>query len=309
MIPHFEPNGAIAACLLPFAEDLSIDEVEFGRHVKDIASVKGITAIAQAGEAESCSRRELERVLQILVKALDGKVPAIASVYQQGPEAADYSKFAEQQGVSALMLYPHRGMYPSGRFSRDVALEHVEQIASASSLPIMLFQFPSISRRNYPLEFMVELIERFPSITSIKDWSCDPLTHDRNIRVFQSHSRPVNILTAHSSWLMGSLAMGCNGLSSSAGSIIPEDQVALFEAIKSGNQRRAKSINEHMQILIEALYTDPAENLHTRTKVAAVELGRMKAAFVRPPLTALSDAEVASVRDAVRSYLNHKLGR
>ena len=39
--PDFVPQGVIPAVLLPFHEDLSIDELSFRAHLRDVAAVAG----------------------------------------------------------------------------------------------------------------------------------------------------------------------------------------------------------------------------------------------------------------------------
>ncbi|MCX7143392.1 MAG: dihydrodipicolinate synthase family protein, partial [Proteobacteria bacterium] len=64
---NYLPQGVIPAALLPFNEDFSIDEASFRSHLRDIASVEGISAItinAHATEVASCSFDEQVRVLE-----------------------------------------------------------------------------------------------------------------------------------------------------------------------------------------------------------------------------------------------------
>jgi hypothetical protein len=42
---HYLPHGVIPAVLLPFNDDLSIDEKSFRSHLRDVAATKGISAI------------------------------------------------------------------------------------------------------------------------------------------------------------------------------------------------------------------------------------------------------------------------
>ena len=67
---------------------------------------------------------------------------------------------------------------------------------------------------------------------AIKDWCANPQLHERQIRVLQSRARPVNVLTTHSSWLLSSLVLGCNGLLSGSGSVIADLQAQLFRAVQ-----------------------------------------------------------------------------
>lgn len=298
----FIPNGVFTACLAPYDDSLAMDLPAYRRHLADTISVAGVRGIAQAGEFESCTRDELKKVINVLVSTVGPTHATLASVYQEFDEAAEYSKFAEAAGVSALMLYPSRKMYNSGSFSADVARSHILSVAKATTLPILLFQFPRGGGRDYPLQFLKEIVAEVPRIVAIKDWSIDPLVHDQNIRVFQGLERPVNILTAHSSWLLGSLSMGSKGLCSSTGAIIPDEQVHLFEAVSSGAMERAARISARMQILSDVLYEEPVSELHSRTKLAAVALGRLPNANVRPPLVPLSEASGRKINNAVAEY-------
>jgi len=48
----YVPHGVIPAVLLPFDNDLAIDEASFRKHLRDVASVEGLSAITiNAGSA------------------------------------------------------------------------------------------------------------------------------------------------------------------------------------------------------------------------------------------------------------------
>src|SRR5258708_3813164 len=88
----FQPAGVIPAVLLPFHEDLSIDEAAYRAHLRDVASVEGLSVItvnAHASEVASCTFDEQKRVLQI-AKEESGNLPVINGVYADGSlEAID----------------------------------------------------------------------------------------------------------------------------------------------------------------------------------------------------------------------------
>ena len=68
--PSYVPHGVIPAVLLPFNDDLSIDEKNFRSHLRDVAAVTGISAItinAHSTEVASCSFDEQRRVLAIQI--------------------------------------------------------------------------------------------------------------------------------------------------------------------------------------------------------------------------------------------------
>ena len=178
---------------------------------------------------------------------------------------------------------------------------HFRAVADATDLPLICFNYARWTNLAYPLETIVRLAEAVPSIRAIKDWTAEPAEHERNVRTLQSLARPVNVLTTNSAWLMASLAMGCNGLLSGAGSIIADLQVAMFRAINAGDLTAARAINDRMQPITQVLYAPPFLDMHNRMKEAAVMLGRQTRAVVRPPLMRLSDAERARIAAGLKA--------
>lgn len=288
----YKPSGVSVACLVPFNDDFTLDEAELRSHIRDLLKTDGLAGFAQSSEAEVLSFDEWRRFVDIIGEEVDGRLPIILSIYGEGLEAAHQARAAQKAGASALMVYPPKG----GPFRPDVAFRHLELIAQASSLPIMLYQFPASSGRAYPFDTVMRLVETVPTITSFKDWSNDPALHQRFIRALQGRDDPVNVISAHSAWLLGSLAMGCNGLCSSVGSVICGLQIELFRAIKANDLIAARAVNDRIVPITQALYEVPTHDLHNRTKQALALLGRLRNAVSRPPLGLLPNEEVARLR-------------
>jgi 4-hydroxy-tetrahydrodipicolinate synthase len=136
-------------------------------------------------------------------------------------------------------------------------------------------------------------------VRAIKDWCNNPMQHERQIRLLQARARPVNVLTTHSSWLLSSLVLGCNGLLSGSGSVIADLQAALYQAVRANDLARARQLNDRIYPLAAAFYADPFVDMHNRMKEALVLLGRIPCAAVRPPLVKLTDAEIARIAAAL----------
>ena len=151
--PGWVPHGVIPAVLLPFNEDLSIDEASYRSHLRDVCAVEGISALttnAHASEVASCSFEEQRRVLAITVDEAGARVPVVNGVYaENGLEAARIAKMAHEGGASALLVFPS-GVFSFGQ-RPEMAIDHFRRIADASDLPIILFQYPLAGGQGYPL--------------------------------------------------------------------------------------------------------------------------------------------------------------
>src|SRR3954471_2751014 len=210
--PDFVPQGVIPAVLLPFHNDLSIDEPSFRAHLRDVAAVPGLSAItvnAHSTEVASCTLDEQRRVMEIAGEEVGGKLPIIHGVWADGSlEAARIARQAQAGGASALLVFPP-GPFTMGQ-SAEMALAHFKAIAAASDLPLIVFQYPLATGQGYPLATLLRLAEEIPTIRAIKDWCNSVPLHERQIRALHGLKRPVAVLTTHSAWLLSSLVLGCN---------------------------------------------------------------------------------------------------
>src|SRR5207248_1105879 len=229
---RYVPHGVIPAVLLPFNDDLSIDEKSFRAHLRDVAATKGISAItinAHSTEVASLGFEEQRRVLAIAQEEIGDRLPIVNGIWADGSlEAARIARMAADGGASALLVFPP-GPFALGQ-SPEMALAHFTRIADATDLPIIVFQYPLATGQGYPRDTLLKMCEQVPTIRAIKDWAGNVPQHEMHIRVLQSLPRPVNVLTTHSAWLFSSLVLGGNGLLSGSGSVIADLQAQLFAA-------------------------------------------------------------------------------
>jgi 4-hydroxy-tetrahydrodipicolinate synthase len=299
--PDYVPHGVIPAVLLPFNEDLSIDERSFRSHLRQVAATEGLSAItvnAHSTEVASCSFEEQRRVLDVAQDEIGNRLPIVNGVWADGSlEAARIARMASERGASALLVFPP-APFTLGQ-TPDMAIAHFRRIADTTELPIIVFQYPLATGQGYPRGTLLRLCEEVPTIRAIKDWAGNVPQHEMHVRMLQSLPRPVNVLSTHSAWLLSSLVLGCNGLLSGSGSVIPDLQAQLFRAVAQNDLAEARRVNDRIYPLARVFYADPWADMHNRMKEALVLLGRLPRAVVRPPLVKLGREEVERIREAL----------
>jgi 4-hydroxy-tetrahydrodipicolinate synthase len=299
------PHGVIPATLLALDDEMDIDEAATRRHLRQVATTPGLTAITvngHASEVHACTFDEQRRILAMSVDELGDRLPIISGVYADGShEAARIARMAEAEGASALLVFPPQTLSGGGQLRPEMVLTHFRRIADATDLPLIAFVYAETSGVMYPFDTLLRLFEEVPTVKAIKDWSNVPMLHERHIRTFQALSRPVTVLTTHSAWLLGSLAMGCKGLLSGAGSVAAGLQVAMFEAMQRDDLTTARRVNALYYPLTQAFYAPPFLDMHNRMKEALVLLGQLDRAVVRPPLVKLPPAEIERLRTALQA--------
>jgi len=298
---NYIPHGVIPAALLPFENDLSIDEPNFRKHLRDVASVEGLSAItinAHSTEVASCTFDEQKRVLDIAQDEIGDSLPLVNGIWADGSiEAARLARMAAQGGASALLVFPP-APFTLGQ-NAAMALAHFKRIADATDLPLIAFQYPLATGQGYPKDTLLKMVEEVPTIRAIKDWIGNVPHHEWHVRTLQNLTRPVNVLTTHSSWLYPSLVTGCNGLLSGSGSVIADLQARLFRAVKTNDMAEARRLADRIEPTARVFYADPFVDMHNRMKEALVLLGKSPRAVVRPPLVKLERAEIARIRQAL----------
>jgi 4-hydroxy-tetrahydrodipicolinate synthase len=255
----------------------------------------------------SCTFDEQRRVLAIAQDEIGGKFPIVNGIWADGSlEAARIARMAEDGGASALLVFPP-APFTLGQ-SPAMAVEHFRRIADASSLPLIVFQYPLATGQGYPRDTLLKMCDEVPTIRAIKDWAGNVVQHEMHVRELQSRKPAVNVLTTHSSWLFSSLVLGCNGLLSGSGSVIADLQSALFHAVKADDLAEARRINDRIYPLARVFYSEPWVDMHNRMKEALVLLGRLPRAVVRPPLVKITRAEIELIRAALveAGMLTHK---
>lgn len=293
----FVAEGVIPACLLPLTSDGAVDETSYRRHLRDLAGVKGLKGIVvngHAAEVHALTPDEQIRGIATACEEVGNAIPVIAGVYAEGTKiACDMAKAAERAGADAILIFPPNSLMFGGSGRPDLGASFVRDVAAATSLPAVLFQYPLTTALSYSFDTLVSLCDNVNNIVAIKDLGSDPRVHERTIAALHGLSRPVNVLTSHSQWLGASIRMGARGIISGAGSVIADRQRALFDALTSEtpDAKLQRDLLAEMSIFVEAFYGAPYVEWQARMKKALHHFGRFSSANVLAPLQNATDAD------------------
>jgi 4-hydroxy-tetrahydrodipicolinate synthase len=295
-------SGIMPANILPFKADLSIDEGAYRAHLRWLADTRGVTGIVangHAAEVSSLSREERKRALAIALDEVGAKCPVVAGVYADGTaEAAELARDAKAEGAAGVLVFPPTLFMWGAQQKPDMALRHFGEIASRADLPIVVFEYPPASGIGYAPETLAKLCA-IPQVAAVKDWSNDIVAFEQNLRALRATGRPVAMLSSFTMSLMATFLLGADGAISGMGSVAADLQAELFEACGKGDLDGARRVNERLAPLVSVFYAPPFVDMHNRMKEALVLLGRLPAAYVRPPLTPVSTGEREAIRRAL----------
>ena len=238
-------------------------------------------------------------MLDITQDEIGDRLPIVNGIWADGSlEAARIARMAEEGGASALLVFPPAPF--TLRQSPEMAVEHFKRIADASSLPIIVFQYPLATGQGYPRDTLLKMVE------AGADASAPSRTGPATCRSTRCTSASCKTCRGRST-CSPPTAPGCSarwcsaatGCSPARGSVIADLQSALFRAIQANDLAEARRINDRIYPLARVFYADPWVDMHNRMKEALVLLGRLPRAVVRPPLVKLGRAEIDRIRAAL----------
>ena len=197
------------------------------------------------------------------------------------------------------MLFPP-AMFGSGAALRpEMILRYVQDVAAATSLPIVLFQLSRASNQAFSVDMVVRLCNEVPQIVAIKDGSDVPDLYEDVLRALRKLDRQVTMLSSNNGWLFASLAYGADGILSGLGSVVAPLLVELHEAVAAGQLDAARAMNDRLVPLCRVFYRAPYLDIHNRMKTALHLLGRLPHPAPRLPLLPVSDYETQRIRAAL----------
>lgn len=160
------PKGIVPVLQTPFDEARAIDECSVGRLINEAIGhgVGGFLAPAVASEVNLLSRGERERLLEVIIDAVGGRVPVIAGASSNDvAECVHFGRFAERLGAAAYLIAVPTHMYGQG----PQVLAYFESIATRVDLPLMVQDFDAVGP-GLNIATIVELCERISTIRGIK---------------------------------------------------------------------------------------------------------------------------------------------
>lgn len=295
-------SGVNPANVVPMTEDGSaIDEESLERHIEELVAVDGVNGIVtngHAGEAYALSPEERARVVEITAEIATDDTPVVSGVI--GGSTSDVIEEIERvQAAGAegvLMVPPHTPIHTRP----EAARQFFDDVATASDLPLVIFQHPHWAGGHYSSELLSDLAAT-EGVTAVKDavWDVDHFQDD--LRALRDGDADVQLLVANDEHLLPSFALGSDGAVLELAAVIPELVIELFEAVEESELERAQSVYDRMEPFVNAMYEPPVTDSHTRLKVALERQGIIKNAAPRPPTAPIYEDEIEDIERAMKA--------
>ncbi|UGV40994.1 4-hydroxy-tetrahydrodipicolinate synthase [Methanococcoides orientis] len=271
-------EGVLPAIITPFTKADTIDKTGLQQNIEFVENggVSGITACGTTGESATLSTAEHMELIDIAVDC--AKVPILAGTGSNNTaEAIELTKHAEDAGAAgALVISPYYN-----KPNKAGLIAHFKAIADAVEMPIVLYNVPSRTSQDMPLDAIIELA-KVDNIVAIKEASGDL---DKVSQIIENTmDEDFNVISGDDGLTMPITCLGGSGVISVVANVVPEKMVKLVNATNEGDMRTARQIHYEIAPLIRALFTETNPVPVKR----AVELIGLNAGHLRLPLAPIS---------------------
>jgi len=289
MTPYWQ--GVFPAITTQMHQDGSLDIESTARHADVLikSGVTGMIFLGSLGENQAMTGEEKRLVIEAMVKAVNGRVPVLSGVAESSTaEACRYARDCETLGADGLMVMP--GMLYKGD-PREV-ITHFRTVASATGLPIMIYNNP-ISYANDVTPEMFSELGAQENFVALKESSGDPR------RITDLHNvcgDRFAIFTGVDNLALEAAILGIDGWVAGTGIAFPGENQYFWELTRQGNWDKARDIYRWYTPL---LHLDVHPKFVQYIKLAVQECG-LGVEWTRPPRLPLVGDERNQVLQVIR---------
>lgn len=285
-------RGAIVAIVTPFKKG-KVDEAALRKLVEfQIKNgTDGIVPCGTTGESSTLSHEEHDRVIEIVIDAVNKRVPVIAGTGSNSTaEAIRLTRHAHEAGADgALMVAPYYN-----RPTQEGLYQHYKAVADAVRIPIIIYNIPGRTGVNINPDTLARLA-KVKNIVGVKEASGSIKQMSDVIRLC---GPDFDVLSGDDLFTLPLMAMGGKGVISVISNVAPADMAAMVDAFDAGDLEKARALHHKMAPLIDSLFI---ETNPTPVK-AALAMMKKISYEVRLPLYRMADGNYEKLKKVMIGY-------
>lgn len=286
-------KGSLVALVTPFKGD-RIDEAKIGElvefHIKN--NTAGIVPCGTTGESATLSYEEHEKVIEVVVKAVNKRIPVIAGTGSNNTaEAVKLTKHAQQIGVDAVLLISPYYNKPT----QEGLYLHFKTIAASVDIPVVLYNIASRTAINVEPETVARLVKDSKNIVAIKEASG---SLDQMSRIVNLCGDKLTLLSGDDTLTLPVLSIGGTGVISVVANIAPADVAKMISDFENGDIESARKLHYRLLPLVKAMFieTNPGPVKTTMGLMGMIEPG------LRLPLCSMKEENLAKLKKVLKNY-------
>lgn len=284
-------TGTITALATPFhRQNVAYDDLRQLVEYQIKGGVNGLVPVGTTGESPTLTHEEHLEVIRCVIAAARGRVPVIAGTGSNSTrEAVDLTRQAHADGADAMLVVAPYYNKPS----QEGLFQHFATIADATDRPVILYSIPSRCGVEIGVPVVERLRAKFSHVRTIKEAGGSV---DRVDQLKHALGSDLTVLSGDDSLTLPFMAVGAEGVISVASNLCVREVGAMVRAALANDFHKAAKMHCRLHPLFKALFIEPNP---VPIKLALAAAGIIHSAEVRPPLCAMSAANLATLKKAL----------
>jgi len=240
------------AFITPFKEDESVDYEAIIRLV-DYQLQNGtdfLVILATTAETPTLSSEEKIKIQKLIIERVNGQIPIVLGCGGNNTRAViETLKNDDFTGIDAILsVVPYYN-----KPSQEGIYQHYKAIASATDLPIILYNVPGRTGVNMTAETTLRLARDFKNIVGVKEASGNITQMDD---IIKNKPTDFNVLSGDDGITFPLITLGAVGVISVIGNAFPREFSRMTRLALAGDYANALSIHHKFTELFDLLFVD-----------------------------------------------------
>jgi 4-hydroxy-tetrahydrodipicolinate synthase len=212
-----ELTGTIVPLVTPFTPDEEFDPQSMAKLIDYVLQegADALMATALTGEGPLLSLEETLGVWDFIFAKAGGRIPIVPAIISTTTQrAVRLVRFAQEKGAAAVMAAP-------------ILPELYAEIGSSTSLPVILFNYPSLTG----IDFTPPLVERLASIKNLR-YIKESTGDSRRVHgIHRLMGDRISVICGSPNVALESLVLGCRAWITGTMNIVPRSARQLMRAV------------------------------------------------------------------------------
>ena len=267
-------RGCGTALVTPFTSDGNFDETSMARLVQ--RQIEGgihfLVPCGTTGETPTLSHEEKLRVVDLVIKISDGRVPILAGAGSYDTKSSIVlAKEMEQLGVTGLLSVTPFYNKPSS----EGLFQHFRALAESTQLPIIVYNVPSRTGCNLDTPTLLRLAD-IPNIVGVKEASGNL---GQVSEICHSVPKHFSVLSGDDVFTLPLISLGGAGVISVVSNETPSEMSELVTAALEGDFETAR---RHHNFLFPLMQINFIESNPIPVKAAMAQMNLLREVYRLP---------------------------
>ncbi|KAF0198702.1 MAG: dihydrodipicolinate synthase [Bacteroidetes bacterium] len=245
-------SGTGVALVTPFHKQGTIDFGSLELLIEHTVSngVDYLVVLGTTGEAATLSKDEKNALVGFVKDIVNKRVPLVQGIGGYNTqEVVDQLRSSDLDGIDAILSVTPYYNKPT---QRGLYL-HYKHIASASPVPVILYNVPGRTSVNMKAETTLELAREFENIIAVKEASGN---FGQIMEIIRNRPKGFMVISGDDAITMPLIAAGADGVISVVANAYPLTFSKMVKAALKGNLEEARKLHYQLLPFIDSLFAD-----------------------------------------------------